>query len=469
MNKLVAALALGTAGAETFVEGGVLGLTWKDCGDASTKAKISGLTPKSLTLGQKTTVTGSGTISEGVSDGKIAVSLKASIISKTYSGDVCTGQTFTLPLGVGSIQYDGVKCPLAAGAVDVPVEVLLSSALPSSLARAAITVSATSTSGDKLFCMGINTAPQALGAGDHPIADGKTKVNAHHLIDAYNGVKDTTWTAGHNEYFGDMTFDDARVLMGTALSHISEHLDSALDDAAYASVATVPAEFDSRTNWPGLIHPIRDQQRCGSCWAFSASEVLSDRVAIATGKASAVLSAEDMVACDKKDMGCQGGSLPNAWSYLTNTGIVTDTCMPYAAGGGTVPSCPSKCVDSESFSRQKATGGYAITGVPNMQKEIMTHGPIQVAFKVYKSFMSYKSGVYQKHFWELMPEGGHAVKMIGWGTDSGTDYWLVANSWGTSAWGMQGLFKIRRGVDACGMETMGPPYAGVPAASSVVV
>merc|ERR1719181_33920 len=165
MNKLVAALALGSA-AETFVEGGVLGLTWKDCGDASTKAKISGLTPTSLTLGQKTTVTGSGTISEGVSDGKIAVSLKASIISKTYSGDVCTGQTFTLPLGVGSIQYDGVKCPLAAGAVDVPVEVLLSSALPSSLAMAAITVSATSTGGDKLFCMGINTAPQALGAGD---------------------------------------------------------------------------------------------------------------------------------------------------------------------------------------------------------------------------------------------------------------------------------------------------------------
>merc|ERR1712028_171125 len=89
----------------------------------------------------------------------------------------------------------------------------------------------------------------------------------------------------------------------------------------------------------GLVHPIRDQQRCGSCWAFSASEVLSDRVAIATGKASPVLSAEDMVSCDKMDAGCQGGSLPNAWSYLTNTGIVTDTCMPYSAGGGTVPSC----------------------------------------------------------------------------------------------------------------------------------
>merc|ERR1712166_1214517 len=120
---------------------------------------------------------------------------------------------------------------------------------------------------------------------------------------------------------------------GTALGHISEHLDSTLGDAAYASVAAVPTEFDSRTKWPGLVHPIRDQQHCGSCWAFSASEVLSDRVAIATGKASPVLSVEDMVSCDSGDNGCGGGRLPSAWQYLQNTGIVTDSCFPYGAGG----------------------------------------------------------------------------------------------------------------------------------------
>merc|ERR1719238_859041 len=54
-----------------------------------------------------------------------------------------------------------------------------------------------------------------------------------------------------------------------------------------------------------------------------------------------------------------------------------------------------------------------LDGNSNLQKELMTNGPIQVAFKVYKSFMSYKSGVYQKSFWEFMPEGGHAVKFTG--------------------------------------------------------
>merc|ERR1719497_83754 len=80
---------------------------------------------------------------------------------------------------------------------------------------------------------------------------------------------------------------------------------------------------------------------------------------------------------------------------------------------------------------------------------------------VYKSFMSYKSGVYKKHFWEFLPEGGHAVKIIGWGTEAGQDFWLVANSWGTT-WGLEGYFKMARGINACGMESMGPPYAGLP-------
>jgi len=303
-----------------------------------------------------------------------------------------------------------------------------------------------------------------------PKINGNTHVNDEELIKLYNSIEGSTWSAGRNEFFSGMTFNDARVTLGTALSHISEHLDNVMPDEFYAAMGndTIPDEFDARTKWAGLIHPIGDQQQCGSCWAFSAAEVLSDRVAIATGKRSPVLSAEDMVSCDGGDMGCSGGQLPKAWEYLTNTGIVTDSCFPYTAGAGNAPKCQAKCVDSESYTKTKAKTAYAIKGAENMQKEIMTNGPVQVAFKVYSSFMSYKTGVYQKHFWELLPEGGHAVKVVGWGTESGTPYWLVANSWNTS-WGDEGFFKIKRGSNQCGIETMGPPYAGMPAADELFV
>jgi len=83
---------------------------------------------------------------------------------------------------------------------------------------------------------------------------------------------------------------------------------------AKTTVTATPAEFDARTQWPNYVHAVRDQQQCGSCWAFGASEAFSDRWAIATqGKVNVVLSPEDMVSCDSSDYGCGGGYMENAW------------------------------------------------------------------------------------------------------------------------------------------------------------
>ena len=62
----------------------------------------------------------------------------------------------------------------------------------------------------------------------------------------------------------------------------------------------------------------------------------------------------------------------------------------------------------------------------------MTSGPVETRFNVYSDFMSYKSGVYTHTSGYL--EGGHAVKLLGWGVEGGKHYWLCANSWNTS-WG----------------------------------
>lgn len=181
-------------------------------------------------------------------------------------------------------------------------------------------------------------------------------------------------------------------------------------------------------------------------------------------KVTPVLSPEDLVSCDSSDMGCQGGRIPYAWKFMESKGLVTDKCFPYGAGSGQAPQCTDSCADGTSFNKVwKAKSGYAVTGVENIQKEIMTNGPVQTGFMVYKSFMTYKSGVYSKHFWELLPKGGHAVKIIGWGVEEGTDYWWVANSW-TDTWGLKGFFKIKRGDNQCNIES--DVYAGMPDVSS---
>jgi len=92
---------------------------------------------------------------------------------------------------------------------------------------------------------------------------------------------------------------------------------------------------------------------------------------------------------------------------------------------------------------------YNIGSVQDMMTEVDTNGPFEVAFSVYADFLTYKTGVYEYTTGDYL--GGHAVKLIGYGTESGTDYWLCQNSW-TTTWGDGGYFKIRKGTDECGIE-----------------
>lgn len=215
-------------------------------------------------------------------------------------------------------------------------------------------------------------------------------------------------------------------------------------------LVSTPTDFDARTQWPSYIHPIRDQQQCGSCWAFGSSEAFSDRIAIATnGKVNVVLSPEDLVSCDKTDYGCGGGYMENAWVYLQNYGIVTDSCFPYTAGPGTEAKCASSCVDGSAWKKYKCGQIYNPHTPDYIKSLIYSSGPVEGAFSVYEDFFSYSSGVYHHVSGGLA--GGHAIKILGWGHDSasGLDYWLCANSWG-SGWGEQGFFKIKQGD--CGIN-----------------
>lgn len=91
----------------------------------------------------------------------------------------------------------------------------------------------------------------------------------------------------------------------------------------------------------------------------------------------------------------------------------------------------------------------------SIKVEILKNGPVETGFSVYEDFMYYTSGIYVHTSGSYL--GGHAVKIIGWGTENGVDYWLCANSWNTS-WGEQGYFKIK--VGQCGIDS--DAIAGIP-------
>ncbi|KAL0245963.1 hypothetical protein GEMRC1_007179 [Eukaryota sp. GEM-RC1] len=266
------------------------------------------------------------------------------------------------------------------------------------------------------------------------------------IVSIVNSNPTSTWVAGVNPRFVGMTHEELRSLLGLKLDFIN--LPKKVEENA-----NLPDTFDVREQWPGCpSYSIRDQGRCGSCWAFGAAEALSDRFCISQNK-KVVLSPQWLVSCDKSNMACNGGWLDKVWRFMASTGVVEDSCMKYVSGrAGQVPPCPSQCEDGSALKMYKAANAYDVSSSEQaIMSEIQQYGSVEVGFSVYSDFMSYRSGIYHHQTGYL--QGGHAVKMIGWGVENGQKYWLVANSWGTS-WGESGHFRIRRGVNECNIESM---------------
>ncbi|KAI0229188.1 Cathepsin B [Lamellibrachia satsuma] len=295
------------------------------------------------------------------------------------------------------------------------------------------------------------------------------------MVDYINFEAKTTWKAGHN--FKGVPVSHIKKLCGALKNPNGPILETIEHEV---NLDAIPKEFDSRKQWPNCptIREIRDQGNCGSCWAFGATEAMSDRICIASGgKVNAHISAEDLLTCcDECGDGCNGGYPESAWKDFKEVGLVTggqyhskQGCRPYSIaqcehhvpgsrppckGDTPTPKCVKKCEPNYNvtYNADKHYGksAYSVRArVEQIQTEIMTHGPAEGAFTVYADFPTYKSGVYQHTSGGVL--GGHAIRVLGWGVDNGTPYWLVANSW-NSDWGDKGYFKILRGSDECGIE-----------------
>lgn len=196
----------------------------------------------------------------------------------------------------------------------------------------------------------------------------------------------------------------------------------------------IPESFDSREQWPECpsIGEIRDQGSCGSCWAFGATEAMSDRLCIASnGRFRADVSAEDLLACCHGcGNGCNGGFPAAAWEFWTSDGIVTgglfgsnQGCQPYDFPPcehhtkGPRPPCGKiqptpKCVKlchsgyNESYTSDKTFGQRAYSlarHVEQIQLEIIKNGPVEADFTVFSDFPNYKSGKFSDgpHFYSI--------------------------------------------------------------------
>lgn len=249
----------------------------------------------------------------------------------------------------------------------------------------------------------------------------------YNFIQAHNVKKDSTYKLGLNQ-FSDLTHNEwASLYTGVIIP--KDHNVSNVSNLFKPSITDVPDSIDWRSE--GRVNEIKDQGKCGSCWAFAAVAAL-EGLAKAKTENLPNLSEQELVDCTRRmgNYGCRGGWSQNAFQYAVGHGLAAQSAYPYTAKDGQCKRV-SPAFKARSYSNISPRSVDAL-------KQALAQGPVVVYIEAdRKSFQSYKSGVFDDPDCFAGGRINHAVTAVGY-TDNA---WIVRNSWGTK-WGDQGYILI---------------------------
>ena len=249
--------------------------------------------------------------------------------------------------------------------------------------------------------------------------------------------------------FADMTHDEF-VKTHLGMTYKAPEAVSEVKQAVKAA----PASLDYRSK----MNAAKDQGSCGSCWAFCTTAVLEGVVNIKKGTLQK-FSEQQLVDCDTTDNGCDGGHPQNSFQFIKdNGGLTYESNYAYTEVQGTC---------------KKVTNKYTLTGFKrvtdgdeeNLKELLNSYGPIAIGMDASPAaFQLYSKGTIFSNSNCKRLVMNHCVTLVGYGSNSSGDYWIIRNSWGT-AWGDAGNFLLARNSNnMCGVGRDSTYMTGVKAA-----
>ncbi|XP_027339031.1 ervatamin-B-like [Abrus precatorius] len=255
-------------------------------------------------------------------------------------------------------------------------------------------------------------------------------------IEKFNNAGNYSYKLGLNQ-FSDLT-EEEFIASHTGFK-INSRKPYSSSSAPLLNLRDVPESLNWREK--GAVTKIKDQGRCGSCWAFSAVAAIEGINQINTKKLIS-LSEQQLVDCDTKNDGCNGGLMDTAFKYIIqNQGIAMERDYPYQGAAGTCQNEMTAAAKISDF----------VDVAQNDEEQLLqavANQPVSVGIAVNNNFRQYNGGLFEGPCGTHL---NHGVTVIGYGSEDGKKYWLIKNSWGEQ-WGDGGFMKLlREGGDPQGL------------------
>ena len=257
---------------------------------------------------------------------------------------------------------------------------------------------------------------------------------------------------------------------------IDEQIQLRLTQAAAQGVGTSL----SLLNYIQYTPSERNQAWCGDCWAWAATGVMEIALNVNNGIKDR-LSVQFLNSCYNSGTGssyaCCGGWLSYVASFYSGKGCAipwSNTNASFQDGGqyqqcgystartcstiATTPKYPITSISENTISTQGAAQATAIANIKNVlnQNKGVWFGFFLYDFDVFRTFWNNygESAIWNPDtacgYTYTSNGGGHAVLIVGYNDDDAdpnNHYWLVLNSWGSSALRPNGLFRMKMNIN----------------------
>ena len=289
------------------------------------------------------------------------------------------------------------------------------------------------------------------------------KAQTQYIVDRLNTIlrkKNMTWRARVTS-LSEMSYSEKKDLYGGVVPQMYgfEHYAGGvfvmpgdyLNSPSPRSSDDYVAEWDWRNrhgkNWMTDVRNQNYPKTCGSCWAHAAVGVLEAYVNLYYNRILTYdLSEEEIISCTH--LGCIPANEQVAFNYIKESGMVNESCFPYAAE---YRDCGLKC-DSPLEQIFIEDFGEYTTSEDSMKQQLF-RAPITIGLGTWHHSMTLagykKIAIGSSYLYNGNGGYNETINLASHGELIGRTAWLVKNSHGYQ-WGNNGFGYIV--VDSCNIN-----------------